>query len=430
MTFSLSTTLTTTTAAAALLLASCAAGMAQSAPVTITLWQNSADTPAESDLYKAWEKKTGNKIELVPIASPSFIDTVMTKWGTGSHPDVLEWFSDGAFLAGLDPDDNLQPLDGMSFIKQSAGLYDNTGIWNGHTYAVLLHAPILYGMFYNKDVLDKAGIKPPTTYAELKADCATIKEKAPGVAPIFQAGGSSWPLTVLPFNLWGGHFDYGQKIAYNQATFGGDGSPFVDALKKFVELQDAGCYNSDITTATEEDSDRALVAGKAAFLFQNTAEIVGLQSAAGGADAADQKLGFGSVGEEKPYANFQSNPIGVYVLPKSGDAAKEAAAMDFIQFATTDYYQTYVNEAKTPPTVMLPGIQQPSGVSKLQLAVDEFYATAPKEPLFNSNIAGFGQFVDLMPQLAAKQIDPQQLADSLQNVVSQASVAAGVKGWQ
>jgi hypothetical protein len=117
-------------------------------------------------------------------------------------------------------------------------------------------------------------------------------------------------------------------------------------------------------------------------------------------------------------------------VPKSGDPAREAAALDFIKWATTEYYQTYVNDAKTPPTIQLPGIQQPTGTSALQRQVNDFYATAPKEPLFNSNIAGFGEFVNLMPQLAARQIDPQQLADKLQAVVTQASMAAGVKGWQ
>jgi raffinose/stachyose/melibiose transport system substrate-binding protein len=291
---------TSLVAVAVLLLANGTGAAQQATPVTITIWQNSSDTEAENNLYRAWEKKTGNKIDLVSIASASFIEATMTKWGTGSHPDILEWFADGAFLAGLNPDENLQPLDDLDFVKLSSGLYDNTGNWNGHVYAVLLHAPVLYGMFYNKEVLDQAGIKPPTTYAELKAACATLKQKMPDVAPIFQAGGSSWPLTVLPFNLWGGDFAYGQKIAYNEATFGAEGSPFVDALNKFVELQDAGCYNRDITTATEEDSARALVEGKAAILFQNTAEIVGLQAAAGSAEAMDRKIGFGSVGDENP----------------------------------------------------------------------------------------------------------------------------------
>lgn len=418
------------TGAAALSLSLMLSGASFAQGVTITLWQNSGDTVAETNMYSAWEAKTGNKIEIVPMPSASFIDGTMTKWGTGSHPDILEWFSDGAFLAGLNPDENLQPLDDMPFIGLSDGLYDRTGIWNGHVYAVLLRAPVLYGMFFNKQVLADAGIEVPKTYEDLKAACATIKEKLPDVAPIFQAGGSSWPLTVLPFNLWGGDFAYGEKIAYNEAKFGDEGSPFVDALTKFVELQDAGCYNADITTATLEDSARAVVDGKAAFLFQNTSEISSLLSAAGSEDVMDERLGFSSVGDEQPYANFQSNPLGVYVLPKSGDAAREAAARDFVSWATSEYYQTYINEAKTPPTIQLPGIQQASDVSALQQQVNEFYATAPKEPLFNSNIAGFGEFVNLMPQLAAKQIDPQQLADRLQAVVTQASMAAGVKGWQ
>ncbi|MDR1077731.1 MAG: extracellular solute-binding protein, partial [Propionibacteriaceae bacterium] len=316
-------------------------------PVTMTIWVNSADRDAEKNLYAAYEEATGNKLEVISIPAAGYEDALMTRWATGERPDLMEWHPEPAFMAGLNPTENLVPLDGMEYIAKSGDLYQDNGNWDGKVYATILAAPGLFGMYYNKAVLAEAGIEAPTNYAELKAACETLKTAAPDVTPIFQAGGSKWPLTALPFNLMGGNYDYALKIAYNEAKFGQEGSPFLAALEKFKELQDAGCYNADINTATEEDSIDALYTGQAAILFQSSGEIPLFASAAGDDEAAmSEAVGWGAVGETEAWALTQPSPQGSYMVPKTGDSAKESAAKGFIEFATGDYYQTYVNELK------------------------------------------------------------------------------------
>lgn len=418
--------------AAALALTGCSGSVpeASSGPVTLTVWFNSADSDALKGIYSAWEAKTGNKLELVSIPAAGFEDATMTRWATGSRPDILEWHPVKGFLAGLNPEENLLPLDGMPFIEYSDGLYDSVGSWKGHVYSAILNTPGLFGMFYNKEALTAAGVQAPTTYDELVAVCQAIKTKTPDVAPIYQAGADMWPLTALPFNLWGGSYAEATKIAYNEAKMTDAGSPFTAALEKFTSLQDAGCFNSDATTGTLTNGFAELAAGKAAIVFQASEQLPSLQAAAGSPEKADELIGWGSVGTTEPYANYMPGPNGTYMLPKTGDATREAAAKDFIEFATGEYYQTYISASKLNPLIKAPGITAPTDIPKLQQEINTFYDSSPKEPLFNSDIAGFGNFVQLMPQLLAGQLTPATLADKLQAIIEQASIAANVDGWQ
>ncbi|MET0885685.1 MAG: ABC transporter substrate-binding protein [Mycetocola sp.] len=416
---------------AALALAGCSGGGSGDAdgPVTITMWQNSADSDAIKAVYAAWEEKTGNTIEAISIPAAGFEDATLTRWATGERPDVLEWHPVRGFLASLNPEENLLPLDGMPYIEQSGELYDSVGSWDDHVYAAILNTPGLFGMYYNKAALEAAGVEPPTTFNDLVEVCGAIKAKTPGVAPIYQAGADMWPLTALPFNLWGGSFDFATKVAHNEAKLTDEGSPFTAALSKFKEVQDAGCFNDDATTGTVSGGFAAVTAGEAAIVFQASDQLSSLQAAAGGPDQADALIGWGSVGTDEPYANYQPGPNGTYMLPKTGDAAREAAAKDFIEFATGEYYQTYIDQSGVNPVIKAPGIEAPTDISELQQAINTFYNDSPQQPLFNADIAGFGNFVQLMPQLLAGQLTPQTLADQLQSIIAQASTAAGVEGW-
>jgi len=429
-----STRCTTALLAGATLLAlvGCAPGEGEpvpDGPTTITMWSSSADTDAERNLYTAWEEASGNSIETVAIPANGFEDATLTRWATGDRPDILEFHPVRGFLAGLNPEENLLPLDGMPYIEQSDGLYDTVGSWKGSTYAAVLAAPTLFGMYYNQAALDDAGVEAPRTYEELREVCAAIQEKTPGVVPIYQAGGDAWPLTVLPFNLWGGSYSYAEDIAYNQAAFVADDSPFLEALDRFSELQEDGCYNDDIATGTVADSFAAVSAGEAAIVFNHSGSLADVQAAAGSPEAADLALRFGSVGTEEPYANFSPGPIGSYMAPKSGDTAREEAAKDFIEFATGEYYQTYVDDAGITPVIKAPGVEAPDDISELQRQINALFDDAPREPLFNSDIAGFGNFVQLMPQLAVGQLTPEEVGERMQAGVEQASRAAGVEGW-
>ena len=51
-----------------------------------------------------------------------------------------------------------------------------------------------------------------------------------------------------------------------------------------------------------------------------------------------------------------AGPIGSYLLPKTGDQAKEAAALDFVRYVTGPGYPGYIEASGTFPIVNGAGI--------------------------------------------------------------------------
>ncbi|WP_405846437.1 ABC transporter substrate-binding protein [Streptomyces sp. NBC_01518] len=159
--------------------------------VTLTLWHNTADPTALLDLYKAYEKKSGNTIDLVDIPADSFPSTVQTKWATGARPDILEWHGNQVDVLSLNAAKNMIDLSALPFVKKEGTLADVSGTVGGKVYAATVGSLSVDGIFYNKQVFTKAGLQPPQTYAELAADCKILKAKTPGVTPIPQSSPSS-----------------------------------------------------------------------------------------------------------------------------------------------------------------------------------------------------------------------------------------------
>lgn len=411
--------------AAALALSGCSASSPTAgAPVSLTLWHNSADPAPLVEMYKRFEKESGHKVELVAIPSDGFEDTTQTKWATGERPDVLEYHATASGLLGLNPAQNLRDLSGEAYIAKSGDLYASAGSVGGKVYAAITGFPQVFGLYYNKKLLPE----PPRSFADLSKACAALKSS--GVTPIFEAGGSIWPVQILPILYLASANQgnaYGKAVAGRTASLADPGSPFVAGLSAYAALQKDGCFNKDIVTATFEDSMKALVSGKAAMVAQHSDMLPALLAAAGGDQkTVEDTVGFVGLAGDGPLATYAPGPIGTYYLPKTGNAAREKAALDFVRFMTGPAYADYIAAAKTFP--VLDGVQDPQGVSSVLQDVKKAY-DGGAVIAFNSDIPGVGGLASLMAELIAGQKDPQQVATQLQGQVDQAAKAAGLPGW-
>ncbi|MDT7845580.1 ABC transporter substrate-binding protein [Streptomyces justiciae] len=393
--------------------------------VTLTLWHNTADSPALLNLYKAYEKKSGNTIKLVDIPADSFPSTVQTKWATGARPDILEWHGNQTDALSLNVAANMLDLSKLSFVRKEADLAKVSGSVGGKTYAATIGALSVSGIFYNKQVFAQAGLEPPENYDDLAADCKTLKAKAPDVAPLFEAGGSQWPPQILSaFNYLAESNDnqaYDASILDGKAKLSDADGPFVAALTAYDKLRRAGCFNSDRTTAKWEDQMKAVLEGKAAMVAQNS-DSIGLLNADANGDTAevDASVGFVGVSATKPVATYAPSPLGTYYVPSTGDSQKERAAVDFIEFATGAGYADYIKEAKIIPT--LSGATTPELQGLLQDVKKAYDQGATLS--FNSEIPGFGNFGPESSKLLAAQESPQQVAEKMQAYYRQAAAAA------
>lgn len=122
-------------------------------------------------------------------------------------------------------------------------------------------------LFYNKEILEKAGIKsPPKTWAELAEQAKTIKDKGLLATPIAwswsQAEAAICDYTTL-VSAYGGSFLKDGKPVFQ--TGGG-----LDALNYMVESYKSGLTNPNSKEFLEEDVRRVFQNGEAAFALNWT----------------------------------------------------------------------------------------------------------------------------------------------------------------
>src|SRR5262249_55495361 len=147
-----------------------------------------------------------------------------------------------------------------------------------------------------------------------------IKAKNPDIAPIYFGGGDMWPLQhlVISMNLDG---DRGNAFidGLNNGTKKFTDPEWLTGLQDEKALGDAGCYNSDLLTATFDQQAHSLTDGKAAFNINNTYEVSVMLNN-DGADKVDSTVGFVGLSHDDAAAGFQGS-AGIEA-PKTGDATR------------------------------------------------------------------------------------------------------------
>ena len=193
-------------------------------------------------------------------------------------------------------------------------------------------------------------------------------------------------------------------------------SPITAGLTMLTSLKDAGCLNKDAGTATFQDAIKAVATGTAAMTVLPSDFIQMFYDA--GAD--DATVGFGPISAHKGLTAYSPSLQGTYFVPKTGDATKEAAAQDFINWVTGAGYQDYVDAAKIVPTMSTATAPALTGM----YADLNTMLSAPGAAIsFNSSIPGFGNFGKIAAKVLVGQSTPQQGADEFQTFIDQARAA-------
>jgi ABC-type sugar transport system, periplasmic component len=139
--------------------------------------------------------------------------------------------------------------------------------YNGKSYGMPWILDTKY-LFYNKEILEKAGISnPPATWAELAEQAKTIKEKGLLEHPIVwswaQAEAAICDYTTLLSAYQGTFLDEAGKPTFQ--TGGG-----LEALKYMVDLYASGLANPNSKEFLEEDVRGVFQNGEAAFALNWT----------------------------------------------------------------------------------------------------------------------------------------------------------------
>ncbi|MBO3662588.1 sugar ABC transporter substrate-binding protein [Microbacterium stercoris] len=323
-------------AAAPLILASCSGGGANGGGdaggevdslTMLDYWNNEPDKTIMQGVIDDCAEEIGVEIERETVPGKDLIQKVLQRSSSKTLPDIL--MLDNPDVQEIAATGGLAPLS--RFEVDTDGFAQ--GILDAATYEDEIYglAPAVntLGIFYNKTLLDEAGIEPPKTWDDLKAASAALTEgDRYGVA--FSAIATyegAWQF--LPF-MW---------------TNGGDETDLqtpevAEALQLWVDLVKDGSASEGVVNWSQADVKDQFVAGKAAMMVNGPWQIPAL---------ADTDFEWGSVlvpvNEEgqTPVA-----PLGgeVLTVPETGDEARQAKAAEFIGCITNEDNSMAVAEAR------------------------------------------------------------------------------------
>ncbi|MET0693149.1 MAG: extracellular solute-binding protein [Propionibacteriaceae bacterium] len=260
------------------------------------------------------------KVDHQSVPGPTLIQKVLQQASSKSLPDVLmldnpdiQQIAETGALAPLD--DYGINADGYAPGPVSAATYD------GKLYGLQPGANTI-AIFYNKDILDKAGVKPPTTWAELKT---TAKKLTVG-----KQYGFAFNATADYEGAW--------QFLPPMWTNGGDETALTTpevagALQLWKDLVDDGSASKSVVNWKQADVNDQFIAGKAAMMLNGPWQIPALTKA---------KINYGVVPFPIDTAGQTSvAPLGgeAWTVPLTADEAKMAKAAELVKCMNTDENQ-------------------------------------------------------------------------------------------
>jgi raffinose/stachyose/melibiose transport system substrate-binding protein len=390
-------------------------------PVTLTVWGSPGWNDAEKAPLQAFQDATGIKVNVELLKG----DAVLPKWNSGERPDIMFYFADAAHLAALNPAENLQELSGEPFASKQLPSIQEAMKFDGKTYAALWEYPYVFGVLYNKAILEEVGVQPPTNFDELLAACQTIKTKKPDVAPIFFGGGDMWPLQHLVISM---NLDADRDGSFidglNNGTKKFTDPEWLTGLQDEKQLADAGCFNKDLLTATFEQQAHTLVDGTAAININNTYEVSVMLNN-DGAEKVDAAVGFSGLSQTDGAAGFQGS-TGIEA-PKTGDPAREAAARQFINWYMLDGYPAFIAAFKDFPVMQ--DVEAPADIPQIYKDANAAYLKDGL-PIFSQRLrADYGDFPTVLNSMVAGQSTPEEAAAAMQAALEKSAKAIGLPGY-
>jgi xylobiose transport system substrate-binding protein len=205
-----------------------------------------------------------------PAAGNDYINQVRSQIGTKDSPDIfMSW---GAA--------NIQPyikagalMDLNDFVAKDPKLKDSflpsvfqEEVVDGKTYGIPMRGVGPVVLYYNKAVLEQAGLQPPKTFEDLKSQIQPLKDA--GVTPIALGGADKWP------DLMWFEYLYSRLAGNEQVAKGLAGDTSVwesqqskDALSSLSSLIDEGAFGTTYQSVKygSDGSPKLLSTGKAAY---------------------------------------------------------------------------------------------------------------------------------------------------------------------
>lgn len=402
----------------AMLLTACGGGSDEQAGGKLELdfptWQaeDQSFAPWWNELIDAYEKQHPNvSIHFYQIPFDSYVDQMTTRFASNNAPEIVHLpsrnvpeFASRGWLAPLD--DRLQQTD----ILDSWTPLQEEMKWEDQYYGVLLLG-YGYGLYYNEELLDQAGVDVPTTPDELVAAAEAITD---GEHFGFGATTQQNPDNYTEFASF--------VVGNGGSLFEDDGTPEVTSAGDVAAMQQ---YRDVLANAPQgqqsQQRNELFLNGKLGMLMDGPFLLPELEG------AAPDVQGHLKVAAPP----FETVPGGVSnsIHMAAGLDDREADAVwDLIELASTpEWQQRYAELAAVPApregSMTEAALQKYPQLELFQQLADEAVSIYPQSPEAKQN---FGKISDAVSQAAIELISgdaptgevAEHLQQSLEGAVS------------
>jgi multiple sugar transport system substrate-binding protein len=266
-------------AAIVLTAAGCSVGKKASAN-SLTFWtaeDNPERVKATQAILNRFQQRTNIKVKLVALGEDQLQPQITSASAAGSLPDVLGALSLG-FVHSLAADGITDPDAAADVINTlGRGTFSNRGLSlveaNGKPVAIPSDSwPQL--LVYRKDLFDKAGLAPPTTFEAIQT--SAVKLNRDGMAGIVAATTPDDSFTQQTFEYFA--LANNCQLTNEGGTITLTSKPCIDTFKFYIDL----IHNASVNGGQDADTTRtAYLAGKAAMVIWSSFvldELAGLSN--------------------------------------------------------------------------------------------------------------------------------------------------------
>jgi raffinose/stachyose/melibiose transport system substrate-binding protein len=286
-------------------------------------------------------------------------NVVKTRLATGDMDDLC-FYNSGSLFQALNPPQNFVDLTNEPYMATVLDSFKSTVSVNGRVYGIPAEAAMGGGWLYNKKVYAQLGLKVPTTWSQLLANCEKIK--AAGKTAVIGSYKDDWTsqLIVLAdyFNVQAKVPRFAMDYTAHKATIAG--TPI--ALRSFEKLQEIfkkGYMNKDLLATTYDQALKMLADGTGVHYPMLTFALANLKTIA--PDGVNDIGFFGQPGDT-PGSNGVTvwMPAGIYVYKngKNVDAARKWVAY----FVSKEGLAAYMEKQKPSGPFAIKGVTLPKDV--------------------------------------------------------------------
>jgi len=340
---------------------------------------------AVADANAMFTKQTGAQVDVEYQQWTNHLTKVDTTLAGSDVPDVME----------LGNTEEPKYVFGGAFADLSASVskFDNSSTWlsglsgpcqvDGKTYCIPYYAGARV-LIYRTDLFKKAGLKPPTTYAELLSDAATLQKD--------NASKKGFSAFYMPGRYWyaGMSFVYGAGGTIANKN-GDQWAGNLESAQSEAGLQQwatlAQKYSHGDPTKTEADQDAIFAQGNAAMLYGNGWELGAVQSQPKDPNKAGSPLVAtaikGKVAAVPLPGADASSPMPSFLggsdLAVTAKSQNQALATQWIEdYTSTAIQQELIAKGVLPnATALLPqAAQQPGGAAAATAAQKSWFTPA------------------------------------------------------